>query len=301
MFSGLWNILKKHFGPMLSWEVATFSHVSIDAASARLLTEVLQPPQTIRLRPRPAREPLPEKAFLSWHGITDAGLLRAHNEDSLALLELGDDVLFIIADGMGGHDRGEVASRIAVETVERTMRQDRQENEDPLLLIRRAVQKTNCAVREEANRRKSNMGTTLTMALVRERRAHIASVGDSRAYWIRNGSIIRITKDHSLVEKLVETGKLTKEEARTDPRANLLLRSVGSDETVAVDTWQIDLSSGGTLLLCTDGLWGEVEDEDILKVCVEEQHTDVACARLVQLATARGGKDNISAIVAKVA
>jgi serine/threonine protein phosphatase PrpC len=145
------------------------------------------------------------------------------------------------------------------------------------------------------------MGTTLTMALVCEGIAHIASVGDSRAYWITNGSISRITKDHSLIEKLIETGQLTEEEARIDPRANLLLRSVGSDETVAVDTWQINLSPGGTLLLCTDGLWGEVEDDEILRVCLEEEHTEIACARLVQLANAHGGKDNISAIVVKVA
>jgi len=124
-------------------------------------------------------------------------------------------------------------------------------------------------------------------------------VGDSRVYWIENGSIAQITEDHSVVAKLVAAGQLTKEEARNHPRSNLLYRTIGNDDTVTVNTYRKELTRGGTLLLCTDGLWGEVDDEEIRRVCREED-TDLICARLVQKADANGGKDNITAIVVKI-
>ena len=110
----------------------------------------------------------------------------------------------------------------------------------------------------------------------------------------------QVTQDHSLVANLVAAGKLTKEEARTDPRSNLLYRTVGSEDQIAVDTYQIPLNKGGTLLLCSDGLWGEVSDAELQRICREEEHTEVICARLVQQANANGGKDNITAIAVKV-
>jgi serine/threonine protein phosphatase PrpC len=301
MLQRLGNLLRILFGIDHPWGVMTLSRVGIDPVTARSLTQVLQPAHTIRLRPEPEEErPVAGPPEMTWHGITDTGLVRAHNEDSLALLDLGSDALFMVADGMGGHDAGEVASGIAVESVERTAREGRGRNIDPRMLVREAVRTANTAVREEAARRGSNMGTTLTVALVLDGTAYIASVGDSRAYWVKDGSITRITKDHSLVQKLVELGKLTKDEARTDPRSHLLLRSIGSEENVTVDTFQFPLSSGGTLLLCTDGLWGEVSDDDLRRICSEEERTEVLCARLVQQANASGGRDNITAIVAKV-
>ena len=301
MLNNLWSTIRQLFGLEGSWEIMTLSRVGIDPTSARELTRVLQPAHTIRLRPEPAIRNSSPQPELVWHGITDTGLVRAHNEDTLMLSKLGNDAFFVVADGMGGHDAGEVASSIAAETVLHAIQEGRARNEDPKVLVRSAVEAANMVVRGEAMHRKSNMGTTLTAALVRERTAYIASVGDSRAYWIADSAIMQITKDHSLVAKLVELGKLTKEEARTDPRANLLTRTIGSEASVEVDTWQVSLSPGGTLLLCTDGLWGEVEDEDIRRVCLEEQHTEVACARLVQLANANGGRDNISAIAIRVA
>ena len=302
MLHTLWQTVRRILGLGTGWEVMTLSRVGIDPVSARELTRVLQPAHTIRLRPEPyaVEAQAPEGLDLTWHGITDTGMLRAQNEDSLAFRKLGTDALFVIADGMGGHDAGEVASALAVETVERTLRDRTGRNEAPGKLVRQAVQAANTAVRNEALRRDSNMGTTLTVALVRDGAAHIASVGDSRAYWIEKGSIAQITKDHSLVAKLREMGKLTPEEARTDPRANLLLRTIGSEEAVAVDTFRVPLSPGGTLLLCTDGLWGEVGDEDLERICTEEEHTEIICARLVQKANGNGGKDNITAIAVKV-
>jgi len=281
----------------------TLSRVGIDPVSARGLTQVLQPAHTIRLRPErsdDAETPQARPLELTWHGITDVGMVRKQNEDSLALHDLGRGALFAVADGMGGHDAGEVASALAVETVARTVKASGGRRRDPEDLVRKAVQAANAAVHGEAERKGSNMGTTLTVALVEDGVAHIASVGDSRAYWIRNGSITPVTKDHSLVAKLVELGKLTKEEARTDPRSNLLLRTIGSDATVAVDTYRVPLGRGGTLLLCSDGLWGEVDDKELHRICAEEKHTEVMCARLVQEANRNGGKDNITAIVVTV-
>jgi serine/threonine protein phosphatase PrpC len=303
MLQTLWNALKRIFNLDGGWEVMTLSRVGIDPASARALTRVLQPSSTIRLRPEretPAVVKRTGPLELTWHGITDIGLVRMQNEDSLIHRDLGNSALFVVADGMGGHDAGEIASGIAVETVARAIRDGRARNENPEALVSQAVQIANSAVRDEALRRNSNMGTTLTAALVCGGIAHIASVGDSRAYWIANGSITQITKDHSLVAKLVELGKLTKEHARTDPRSNLLLRTIGSDDTVAVDTYRCPLSRGGTLLLCTDGLWGEVADDELRRICGDDEHTEVICAKLVQLANRNGGRDNITAIAVKV-
>ena len=310
MIDSLWNLLKRIFGMDVAWETMTLSRVGIDPASARSLTRVLQPVHTVRLRPEPEgrvdrrvdREEVQMRAplTLSWHGITDNGLVRDHNEDNFAFLDLGNKTLLVVADGMGGHDAGEVASDIAVKTVCSEVRKANTRGTDPLTLVEHAVQRANAEVRLEASARGSNMGTTLSVALVSEDTAYIGSVGDSRVYWIENGSITQITEDHSVVAKLIAAGKLTKDEARNHPRSNLLYRTIGNDETVTVNTFTVPLARGGTLLLCTDGLWGEVGDEEMRRICAGEVHTDLICARLVQKANANGGKDNITAIVAKV-
>lgn len=237
---------------------------------------------------------------LEWFGLSDTGMVRDHNEDSFFCAGKEDTGLFLVADGMGGHDSGEVASRIAVETVCRCVREAAEKENDPIELIRRSVLEANEAVVSEGSKNGSNMGTTLGVALVAESRAYIASVGDSRAYWIENGSISQITEDHSLVAKLVAAGKLKKEEARNHPKSNLLYRTIGADKNVTVDTFDLDLRKGGCLLLCTDGLWGEVIDEDIHRACIAEKDTRAACARLIRMANENGGKDNITAVMVRV-
>lgn len=274
-------------------------------------TRVLQPAYTVRLKPEPETQVSAETVQpaergaasldISWDGCTDVGLVRDHNEDNYACLSLGGKTLFVVADGMGGHDAGEVASRIAVEAVCEEIRKGATSERDPQGLIERAVQRANDEVKREGAGKKSDMGTTLSMALIADTTAYIANVGDSRVYWIENGSITQITEDHSLVAKLVAAGKLTKEEARGHPRSNLLFRTIGNDEMVAVDTFQVTLKKGGSLLLCSDGLWGEVADEEIHKVFAEGGDAETACSRLVQTALQNGGKDNITAVVVKVA
>ncbi|MDH4163858.1 MAG: Stp1/IreP family PP2C-type Ser/Thr phosphatase [Nitrospirota bacterium] len=301
MLNELMNIIRRIFGMDHSWEMLTFPRVQIDPASARSLTQVLQPAHTIRLRPDPMESgPLAATPRLTWHGITDTGMVRPHNEDDLAHLKVNGNSLFVVADGMGGHDAGEVASSVAVRTVSSEIRRIAVLSRDPLGAVERAIQAANAVVHQEAVRKGSNMGTTLAVALVIDGVAHIGNVGDSRIYWIENGSITQLTEDHSLVAKLVSAGKLTKEEARTDPRSNLLYRTIGIDGAVRTATTRWELKTGGTLLLCTDGLWNEVSDEEIYRICAEEKQTELICARLVQLANANGGRDNITAIAVKV-
>jgi len=268
------------------------------------MTRVLQPAHTIRLRPErvdQAESARPQGLLsLSSSGVTDRGLVRDHNEDWYALASFEDKSLFVVADGMGGHDSGEVASRIAADAVCRMVQEEHKEYDDLLSLVERAAQQANFDVRQQGARQGSDMGTTLSIALVSHGTAYVANVGDSRVYWMENGAISQVTTDHSLVAKLVDAGKLTKEDARNHPRANLLYRTIGIDEAVKVDTFRVDLKKGGTLLLCTDGLWGELTDEDIRRVCSEERDAKDVASRLVQRANEHGGKDNITAIVVRV-
>ncbi len=270
------------------------------------VTRVLQPVHTLRLRPDLC-DPVPSDVLdqstipqsAAWYGITDTGRVREHNEDNFAILELADKVLFVVADGMGGHDAGEVASRIATETVCKVVEEDHASSTDHLGLVERALQEANIKVLQEGVRRKSDLGTTLSVALVVNDIAYVANVGDSRVYWIEKGSISQITKDHSLVAKLVEAGKLTKEDARNHPKSNLLIRTIGNDEMIKVDTFRVPLKKGGTLLLCTDGLWGDVTDDEIHRVCTLEENTTAVGDFLVEMANDNGGKDNITVVVVK--
>jgi len=277
-------------------------------------TRVLYPAHTVRLKPerneeapvsasqesaRQAQHSTSETS-LAWCGLTDTGLIRDRNEDYFSCKTLEESNLFIVADGMGGHDAGEVASRLAVETVCEEVQEGAKGDYDPEKLLERAVQHANATVIREGLSKGYVMGTTLTLALLRRERAYIASVGDSRIYRIENGSIRQITEDHSLVAKLVSAGKMTKEESRNHPKANLLYRTIGTDDNVKVDTFKVDLKRGDGLLLCTDGLWGEMTDEDIHRVCSEERDLTTACTKLIQAANEKGGKDNITAVMVKL-
>ena len=270
-------------------------------AGPRGSTMVLQPAYTVRLKPEqdePAASAV--HTIVTWCGLTDTGKVRDHNEDAFSSTHVGESILFVVADGMGGQDAGEVASRLAVDAVNREAQNSAKSCDDPKMLLERAVQRANHAVASEGAAKGSDLGTTLTAALVTQDRAYIANVGDSRVYWMENGSIRQITEDHSLVAKLVAAGKLTKEAARNHPRSNLLYRSIGSDGPVKVDGFQVELRKGGSLLLCTDGLWNEVPDDDIRNVCSAERDIKAACARLVELANRNGGKDNITAVMVRI-
>jgi serine/threonine protein phosphatase PrpC len=271
------------------------------------MTQVLQPAYTLRLRPATDGAAVPDAVIsataqvpVSWHGISHPGMVRPLNEDSFSCVSLGKWSLYVVADGMGGHDAGEIASRLAVETVCKEMENHTKKNEDLLKIVEDVVQRANLEVNKEGVQRGSNMGTTLALALVADDTAYVANVGDSRVYWMENGSIAQITRDHSLVAKLVDAGKLTKEEARNHPKSNLLYRTIGTDEHIKVDTFRVALNKGGNLMLCTDGLWNEVSDEDIYKLVSSEKDVRSASEELIRMANENGGRDNITAIVVKV-
>jgi PPM family protein phosphatase len=250
-------------------------------------------------------------------GLSDVGRKRKSNEDSFAIAR--EDNLFIVADGMGGHAAGEVASRLAVESIERHISgsDPRKEPTVPasfrsstkaesvlavparrvLNAIRLANQEIVRSVRKDVSMR--GMGTTVVLAYIRESRAFIGSVGDSRAYLVRAGTIRQLTSDHTFVSEQVRAGTLSRSEARQHPARNILTRAVGSQEDVEPDLVEQDLRSGDRLLLCSDGLTTMVDDGDILKtILAHPDDPQAGCRALIDLANERGGDDNVTVILA---
>lgn len=222
--------------------------------------------------------------------VTDPGLARVENEDAYLLdLEAG---FFAVADGMGGHRAGAVASRLAVETIAAGAAGLR-DAADLAALVRLA----NMTVLEQASRNddEAGMGTTLTAALIREGRAYLAHVGDSRAYLYRDGQLSRLTDDHSLVGEMVRLGALSDEEARRHPSRNVLTRALGTSPEVDIDLREADLQAGDVLLLCTDGLFGLLTDAELAAALALEPA--LAVRRLLETALSRGAPDNVTAVL----
>jgi protein phosphatase len=230
---------------------------------------------------------------------TDVGRRRTGNEDSLDIVALLDGgVVCVVADGMGGHRAGEVASGLAVETIRNVFA--RTDEAAPELLVR-AVQSANRMVYVEAGSDpdKQGMGTTIVCALLRDGRAVVANVGDSPALLIRGGQASQITRDHSWVAEEIERGALQPEEAASHPYRHILTRTLGLTDHVDVDLYEpLDLQSGDVLVLCSDGLSEHVPPEDLPGVVADQSASDAAEA-LVALANERGGSDNITVVVAR--
>jgi protein phosphatase len=235
-------------------------------------------------------------------GSSDQGRRRPSNEDSfLADQEQG---LFVVADGMGGHAAGEVASRLAVEMVERTLRQKPDPQENAGASIQHAIREANQAIVEKTQTRPDlqGMGTTLVMAFVENATAWIGHVGDSRAYRIRGDSIELLTRDHSWVSEQMRLGHLSAEEASHHPWRHVITRALGSRDEVEAEVWAEPLRSGDLLLLCSDGL-SSMADEQQMLAAVRESGGDLedACRRLIELANAGGGEDNITVVLVEAA
>ena len=232
---------------------------------------------------------------------TDKGVVRAVNED--CHLMLVDRGIFIVADGMGGHAAGEVASEMAVQIIADEMGQFRG-LPDPDIAGRlfHAIQSANGAIfrRTMVEQDKRGMGTTTTVMVLFPRRYLIAQVGDSRAYLYRGGRFHQITKDHSYVQEQVDAGLLTPDQARTHPYANVITRCVGSNEDVVPDIYFGTLETGDIVLLASDGLTGMVEDEQLVKIIQSRAEPDELVRRMITDANRRGGLDNITAIVVRI-
>ncbi|MBS1914291.1 MAG: Stp1/IreP family PP2C-type Ser/Thr phosphatase [Bacteroidetes bacterium] len=228
---------------------------------------------------------------------THIGLVRNENEDYLGVQRTRNGLLLVVCDGMGGHRGGARASRIAVETTIADVEEGSGSSGE---LLRRAVMRANDAILQEAVRDGAlkGMGTTLVAALLNGEDAVLANVGDSRAYLLsRNGAIERLTADHSLVGEMVRRGELSEDEAARHPRRNVITRALGSPGGIEPDIYQCRLASGDTLLLCTDGLHGLVNDAAITEL-LRRRPVAAACDALVERALAEGGTDNVTAVIA---
>jgi PPM family protein phosphatase len=241
-------------------------------------------------------------------GLTDVGQRRDHNED--AFIVDPDLKLFVVADGMGGHAGGGTASRLAVETIRDAVKRAR--DRDPTLfgsgtgvedsalpdVLREAVEAAGARIFQTAQAEPDlqGMGTTVTAALVEGAAAFVAHVGDSRCYLVRDGRIYQVSEDHSLVNEQLKAGAISAEEAKHSRFKNIITRSVGFEQQVQVDLMGVELQENDALVICCDGLSNLVDDPEILQV-VDETPVDDAPARLIALANARGGDDNITVIV----
>ncbi len=231
---------------------------------------------------------------LRWGATTDVGMVRQQNEDSFH----AEENLYIVADGMGGHNAGEVASALAVSTVRSGARMGIRTPDQ----FRELVQQANTAIYTASldDSTQSGMGTTLTAAAVvpgEEPRILIANVGDSRTYLFRGGVLSRLSVDHSYVQELVNEGIITPEEARVHPRRNIVTRAMGIDRFVQVDVFSHLVRTGDRLVLCSDGLVDEVADVDIARILTEHTDAQETAEALVLVANANGGRDNTTVIV----
>ncbi len=235
---------------------------------------------------------------LAGTGLSDRGRMRPHNEDAL-LVDL-DNGVFAVADGMGGHAAGEVASGIAIEALTERLSHPRSPDADVPGMLRAALDESNrrIAVRSDENPECRHMGTTVVVAVVDDDRYWIAHVGDSRAYLVRNGAIHQLTSDHSFVNELVRLGMLSREQAARDPRRNVVTRALGSATVVAPDIIEGKAREGDVLILCSDGLNTMLGDERILEIVHgAARDPERTATDLVEAANTAGGEDNITVVV----
>src|SRR3989441_3764529 len=260
----------------------------------------------------PIRSSVPPRGEVGF--ASNGGRVRGVNEDGTLAVDMrraflsepGTRLFLMVADGMGGHNRGEVASRIAIQAVARTLLPLLTSEEDiPRATYYRglgaAVAHANRAIFAEAARHPEcqGMGTTLSLAVADGRSLHVANAGDSRVYIVNEREIFQVTRDHSLVQEMVDRGELLPEEAKHHPRKNVITMALGVYEEVTPDIGCLTMEPGDTVLLCCDGLINHVEDEDIHRVVVETSDPQRACEILVSLANRGGGTDNISVIIAR--
>lgn len=232
---------------------------------------------------------------MNFYSLTNQGLVRSSNQDAHAHFENDFFSIFVLCDGMGGHQAGEVASHLAVDTVIEFFT-EKSEEKDYADLLLEAVSLANQAVyaKGQSSPQYHNMGTTIVALLIAKTKAYIAHIGDSRLYLMRDSELRQITEDHSLVQNLVNKGLMTKEDARHSPEKSALTRALGIDPEEKTDLDLIDLKAGDQLLLCSDGLSNMVEEEEIACLLKSEAEPREKAEKLMSMAIAGGGKDNIT-------
>ena len=237
--------------------------------------------------------------MLKTFSITDIGRKRKVNQDYIYTSEepVGNlPNVFIVADGMGGHNAGDYASKVTVETMLAEMQSSFEKN--PTLIFRRAIEEANEVIRRRADdpKKLEGLGTTVVVASCMGRFLQVANVGDSRLYVV-NREIRQITRDHSLVEEMIRMGGLDRADARNHPDKNIITRAVGAEDHVEPDFFTVELREGDTVLMCSDGLTNMLEDEEIRMIISGARDLVEKAERLVEAANANGGRDNISVIL----
>src|SRR4030042_5333432 len=224
---------------------------------------------------------------------SDTGKVRRNNEDSY----YAGKNIFIVADGMGGHLGGEVASRIATDTIKKSMIKELSKKKGVNLGIaaQDAIMLANSKVLSESRREKdlSGMGTTVTLCVIHDSECMIANARDSRAYYYSGGRLKQVTTDHALVEEMVRSGQITSEQARYHPYKNIITNVVGYQHDIYVDTFWLNVSCGDKILLCTEGLNSAIDDREILSSISRDIMPDEICKDLIEKANMMGGPDNI--------
>ncbi len=233
---------------------------------------------------------------------TDVGVQRQSNQDSYTVGELADGAVFaVVCDGMGGHAGGNVASSTAANRIAEEIKKNYRENMSSASvknMIEAAVVLANLDIIDEAekNSELEGMGTTAVVAVISPAVCVVANIGDSRCYHIDGDSVLQVTKDHSLVQEMVDAGLISQEDAANHPRKNIITRALGIGEDVNTDFFDIEFKAGDKLLLCTDGLTNHVSDSGIAQI-INELDADMSADVLIALANMNGGSDNITAVV----
>lgn len=241
----------------------------------------------------------------SW-ALTDPGCVRVQNQDSYEVEQLGRDALLcVVCDGMGGAKSGNVASSLAAEVFAQEVKRNYHPDLDMEAadqMLERAVKLANFTVFDQSRQFQDfhGMGTTLVAALIRGRQVTVVNVGDSRTYLVDPYDIRQVTTDHSLVQLMLQSGELTREQARDFPGKNYITRAIGTEPTVRCDIRHLDLDRGDHLLLCSDGLTNLVDDQEILFEVIHGVSKKSCCQRLVDIAKNRGAPDNVTVILVQV-
>jgi serine/threonine protein phosphatase PrpC len=256
--------------------------------------------RSLKFREQQSRHELAQLMLVKWGASSDTGTLRVQNEDSF----LAEEKIFVVADGMGGHNAGEVASAMAIKMLAEAQANGISDASQLAKVIEQINHSIFQAAANQTDQR--GMGTTLAVLALtpnettNEVSAAVANIGDSRTYLFRNDEFRQVSVDHSYVQDLVSEGLITREEARTHARRNIVTRALGIEPSVAVDTWTLPLITGDRYVLCSDGLVDEVTDEAIEKCVKQKIEPQKVADQLVALANANGGRDNITVIIVDV-
>ena len=236
--------------------------------------------------------------------ISDIGKIRDKNQDAYYISLENDLDLYIVADGMGGHKCGEIASSMALDIVKKqflNFDEKAKSKDDVLKLIKHSIEEANIKIYLKSLEMEEcqGMGTTMTLAYIYKENILLGHVGDSRAYIIENSHIRQLTEDHSYINELLKNGTITPEEAKTHPKKNMITRAVGSSSNLEIDLIEKKYNVGDILLLCSDGLFNMLDEEDIKQVFNREDNMQNACEILTTMANEKGGLDNITVVAIK--